>query len=38
MPHARRFWLSAIATAAIALPTLAFAQAKGEIRIAHVYS
>ena len=28
MPHARRFWLSAIATAAIALPTLAFAQTK----------
>ena len=38
MPHARRFWLSAIATAAFALPTFAFAQAKGEIRIAHVYS
>lgn len=37
MPHARRFWLTAIA-AALALPTLAFAQAKGEIRIAHVYS
>lgn len=37
MTHARRFWLTTIA-AALALPAVAFAQAKGEIRIAHVYS
>ncbi len=37
MTHARRFWLTTIAVA-LALPTLAFAQGKGEIRIAHVYS
>ena len=39
MPHVfRRRWLGAIAAAVLALPTLALAQAKGEIRIAHVYS
>ncbi|WP_341888864.1 substrate-binding domain-containing protein [Variovorax sp. YR752] len=39
MPHApRRLWLGAIAAAALALPAIALAQAKGEIRIAHVYS
>lgn len=37
MTHARRFWLTTIA-AALTLPALAFAQGKGEIRIAHVYS
>ncbi len=37
MTHARRFWLTTIA-AALALPAVAFAQGKGEIRIAHVYS
>ena len=37
MTHARRLWLTTIA-AALALPALAFAQTKGEIRIAHVYS
>ncbi|MGD9834015.1 MAG: substrate-binding domain-containing protein [Piscinibacter sp.] len=37
MTHARRIWLTTLA-AALALPTLAFAQGKGEIRIAHVYS
>ena len=37
MPHARRLWLASLA-AAFALPGLAFAQGKGEIRIAHVYS
>ena len=39
MPHApRRRWLGAIAAAVLALPAIALAQAKGEIRIAHVYS
>jgi len=37
MTHARRFWLTTLA-AALALPAIAFAQGKGEIRIAHVYS
>ena len=37
MSHARRLWLTSFA-AALALPTFAFAQGKGEIRIAHVYS
>ncbi|TXC66880.1 ABC transporter substrate-binding protein [Piscinibacter aquaticus] len=37
MTHARRFWLTTLA-AALAMPALAFAQGKGEIRIAHVYS
>jgi len=40
MPHARRrLWLGTLAAAAaLTLPSFAFAQAKGEIRIAHVYS
>ncbi len=39
MPYARRFCLATLASAAaFALPVFAFAQGKGEIRIAHVYS
>jgi branched-chain amino acid transport system substrate-binding protein len=38
MPHARRLWLTSLAAAALALPAIAFAQSKGEVRIAHVYS
>ncbi|WP_298835328.1 substrate-binding domain-containing protein [uncultured Piscinibacter sp.] len=39
MPHARRrLWQVTLAAAALSLPAFAFAQAKSEIRIAHVYS
>jgi branched-chain amino acid transport system substrate-binding protein len=39
MPHAhRRLWLGTLAVAALSATTFAFAQSKGEIKIAHVYS
>jgi len=39
MPSVRRLWLGAVAVAAsLTVPAGTFAQAKGEIRIAHVYS